>query len=114
MSAKYHVRAREFLNKRPEMRAYIIGVVEDTRSYADCFEDGWKWGRIELRMADCFGEIAFEFNMDSHRERVNSLHKIRKMAEVIEQVRAAIEIEYESIEQREAIKPLLKALSAIH
>ncbi len=114
MSKKFHVQERTFLNKITGMRAYVIGVVEDTRDIPDCYEDGWKWGQIELKLADCFEEISFEFNMSTKEERENSLHKIRKLAEVIDSVRKAIEVEGESIEAREAIKPLLRALTAVH
>jgi hypothetical protein len=114
MSKKFHVQARTFLNKTPGMRAYVIGVVEDTRDIPDCYEDGWKWGQIELKMADCYEEISLEFNMSTREDRENSLHKIRRLAEVITAVRDAIEIEAESIEAREAIKPLLRALTAVH
>jgi hypothetical protein len=114
MSKKSHVQERTFLNKLPGMRAYVIGVVEDTREIPDCYEDGWKWGQIELKIADCFEEISLEFNMSSKEERENSLHKIRKLADVIDSIRQAIEIEADSIAAREAIKPLLRALTAIH
>ena len=114
MSKKFHIQDSAFLNKTAGMRAYIIGVVEDTRDIPDCYEDGWKWGQIELKLADCFEEISFEFNMSTKEDRENSLYKIRKLAEVINSVREAIEIEADSIEAREAIKPLLRALTAIH
>lgn len=114
MSKKFHVQERTFLNKTPGMRAYVIGVVEDTRDIPDCHEDGWKWGQIELKIADCFEEISLEFNMSTRDDRENSLYKIRKLAEVIDSMRIAIEIEADSIEAREAIKPLLRALTAVH
>ena len=37
MSKKYHIRERCFLNKKIDMRAYVMAVVEDTRDIADCF-----------------------------------------------------------------------------
>lgn len=114
MSKKYHVQERTFLNKMTGMRAYVIGVVEDTRDIPDCYEDGWKWGQIELKIADCYEEISLEFNLSTKEERENSLHKIRKLAEIIVLVRDAIQIEADSIEAREAIKPLLRALTAVH
>ena len=114
MSKKYHVQERTFLNKRTGMRAYIIGLVEDTRDVPDCYEEGWKWGEIELKLADCYEEISLEFNMNTKEDRENSLYKIRKLAEVINSVREAIEIEAESIEAREAIMPLLRALTTVH
>jgi hypothetical protein len=114
MSKKYHVREREFLNKKPEMRAYVMAVVEDTRDMADCYEEGWKWGEIELKLADCFDEVSFEFNLSTREERENSLFKIRKIAEAVNAVRDAMEIEARDIEAREAVKPLLRALSAVH
>ena len=114
MSKKYHVQDRAFLNKRVDMRAYIFGIVEDTRDIPDCYEDGWKWGAIELKLADCYDEVSFEFNLSTREDRENSLYKIRKIAEVVNAVRTAIEIEADSIEAREAIKPLLRAMTAIH
>jgi hypothetical protein len=114
MSKKYHIRERAFLNKKTDMRAYIIGIVEDTRDYADVCEDGWRWGSIELKLADCYDEVSFEFCMNTREERENSLYKIRKIAEIVNAVRQAIEIEADSIENREAIMPLLKAMTAVH
>ena len=114
MSKKYHVQERTFLNKRTGMRAYIIGLVEDTRDVPDCYEEGWKWGEIELKLADCYEEISLEFNMNTKEDRENSLYKIRKLAEVINSVREAIEIEAESLEAREAVLPLLRALTTVH
>jgi hypothetical protein len=114
MSKKYHVRERAFLNLKTEMRAYIFGLVEDTREIADCFEDGWRWGEIELKLADCFDEVSFEFNLSTKEERENSLYKIRKIAEVVNAVRDAIEIEAGDIDAREAVKPLLRAMTAVH
>ena len=114
MSKKFHVQERAFLNKTPGMRAYVIGVVEDTRDIPDCYEDGWKWGQIELKIADCYEEISLEFNMSSREDRLNSLHKIRILSEVITSMRDAMVIEADSIEAREAIKPLLRALTAVH
>ncbi|HMQ02753.1 MAG TPA: hypothetical protein PKD26_02440 [Pyrinomonadaceae bacterium] len=113
MSKKYHIRERCFLNKKIDMRAYVMAIVEDTREIADSFEDGWKWGEIELKLADCFDEVSFEFNLSTRADRENSLFKIRKIAEVVTAVKEAIEIEADDIECREAIKPLFKAL-AVH
>jgi hypothetical protein len=114
MSKKYHIQERAFLNKKIEMRAYIFGIVEDTRDIADCFEDGWKWGEIELKLADCFDEVSFDFNLSTKEERENSLYKIRTIAEIVNAVRDAIEIEASDKDAREAIKPLLRALGAVH
>lgn len=114
MSKKYHIRDRSFLNKKTNMREYIIGVVEDTRDIPDCHEDGWKAGHIELKMADCYEEICFDFDRSTKEERDNSLFKARKMAEIMTAFKNAIEIENESIEAREAIKPLLRAMMAVH
>jgi hypothetical protein len=114
MSKKYHIRERAFLNKKTEMRAYVMAAVEDTRDIADCFEEGWKRGEIELKLADCFDEVSFEFNLSTKEERENTLYKIRKIAETVNAVLYAIEIEAADIESREAIKPLYKALTAVH
>jgi hypothetical protein len=65
MSKKYHVQERTFLNLQMEMRAYIIAVVEDTRDIPNIKEDDWKWGQIELKLADCNREVSFDFDLSS-------------------------------------------------
>ena len=114
MSKKYHIQERTFLNKKPEMRAYILAVVEDTREIDQALEDEWKWGHIELRLADCVEEISFEFDLSDREERENSLYKARKLAEVIIAFRDALEVEANEIESREAVVPLLRAMTAVH
>ena len=114
MSKKYHVQERTFLNLKTEMRAYIIGVIEDTREVPNVNEDDWKWGQIELKLADCSREVSFEFDLSSEEDRENSLFKIRKIAEVINAVHLAIEIEAESINERQSFTPKMKAMTAVH
>lgn len=114
MSKKYHIRDRSFLNRDPEMRAYIMALVEDTRDIAQCFEDDWRWGEIELKLADCFDEVSFEFDLSTSADRENSLYKARKIAEFVNAFVAALELEAADIEAREAVKPLYKALAAVH
>ena len=114
MSKKFHVQERGFLNQKMDMRAHIIGIVEDTREIPNENENEWKWGLIRLMMSDCFDNISFEFDLSSHEERENSLYKIRKIAEVVIAVRDAIEIEAESIAERQSFVPLAKAASTVH
>jgi len=115
MNKKFHVRERAFLNLKTDMRAYIIAVVEDTREIPNSNEDDWKWGQIELKMADCHDDISLEFNLSTPQERENSLFKIRKLAEVINAFRDALEIEAESIAERQAFAPIAKAAgTAVH
>jgi len=109
MNKKYHVQERTFLNLKTEMRAYIIGVIEDTRDISNVNEDDWKWGQIELKMADCSREVSFDFDLSTREDRENSLFKIRKIAEVINAVQNAIELEAESIEARQSFKPAAQA-----
>ena len=114
MSKKYHVQERTFLNLQTEMRAYIIGVIEDTREIPNMEEDDWKWGQIELKLADCSREVSFDFDLSSKEDRENSLYKIRKIAEVVNAVHQAIETEAESIEERQSFTPKTKAMTAVH
>lgn len=114
MSKKYHVQERTFLNLKTEMRAYIIGVIEDTREIPNVDEDDWKWGQIELKLADCNREVSFDFDLSTSEDRENSLYKIRKIAEVINAVHQAIEIEAESINERQSFIPLAKAAGTVH
>jgi hypothetical protein len=65
---KYHVRKRLFLNRDEEYPAFIIGIVEDTSDLPND-DDDWKWGKIELKLGDCYRHISFDFNMDTRRSR---------------------------------------------
>ncbi|HMT09695.1 MAG TPA: hypothetical protein PKA82_17020 [Pyrinomonadaceae bacterium] len=112
MSKKYHVRERSFLNLETEMRAYVIGVVEDTRDIPNSDENDWKWGKIELSLADCSREVSFDFDLSTPEDRENSLHKIRKIADVVNAVHRAIEVEAESINERQSFKPATQTMSA--
>lgn len=111
MNRKYHISKREFLNKDPAMRAYAMAIVEDTRDVAQHNEDHWRWGEIELKFADCFDEVSFEFDLSTPQHRANSLHKARKIAEFINEFVRSIETEAADIDAREAVKPLYKALA---
>ena len=109
---KYHVRKRMFLNRDLDMRAFAIGIVQDTRVIPNENEDGWKWGTIELTLGDCNRQISYDFNLSSKENRANSLYKIRRIAAIVNAVCEAIEIEVESIESRKIVKPKAKAKSA--
>src|SRR4051812_20648743 len=97
---KYHVNRRLFLNRDNDMTAFIVGLVEDTRAVPLENEDGWKWGTIELMISDCYRKICFNFNLNDSEARRNSLYKIRRIAEVVNDVKDAIEIECKSISKR--------------
>ena len=114
MSKKFHVRERTFLNLQTELRAYIIAVVEDTREIPNQNEDDWKWGQIELKLADCSREVSFDFDLSSGDDRENSLYKIRRIAEVINAFHKALEIEAETIAERQAFTPLAKAATSVN
>lgn len=101
---KYHVRKRIFLNLDLDMRAFAIAIVEDTRGIPDS-EDGWKWGEIQLNLGDCNRQVAFHFDMETKHDRRKSLYKIRRIAEIVNSVRDAIETEAESMERRKIVKP---------
>jgi hypothetical protein len=114
MSKKYHVQERTFLNLHMELRAYIIAVVEDTREIPNINEDDWKWGQIELKLADCNREISLDFDLSTADGRENSLYKIGKIAEVINAFHEALKIEAESITERQSFTPNVKAMTAVH
>ena len=97
VTERYYVRRREFLNEDPDLPAFIIGIVEDTRAIPD--EDPkqrWTEGTIVLDLADCNRRVSFYFNMYDAAERANSLRKISLIAEVVTAVRDAIALEVES------------------
>jgi hypothetical protein len=101
-TARYHVRRREFLNEDPELPAFIIAVVEDTRDLPDDPEDHWKWGTVVLDLADCSRRVSFDFDLNNATSRANSLRKINLIAEVVNEVRDAIVVEVESRDARPA------------
>lgn len=100
---KYHVRKRLFLNRDEELPALIIGIVEDTREIPND-DESWKWGTIELKIGDCYRRVSFDFDMETRENRANSLYKINRLAEVVNAVRDAIQIEIDSINKRPQIK----------
>ena len=118
MSKKYHLRRREFLNLDVELRAYIIAVVEDGRDRhiepRTTEVDDDYYLDISLRIADCRKEIFLDFDLETQEERENSLHKIRTLAEVINEFKLAIEKEIEVITARESIPRHARAASAVH
>lgn len=101
---KYHVRKRMFLNRNLDMRAFAIGIVEDTRRAATENEEDWKSGWIELVLADCYRHVSFDFNLRTKEDRADSLYKIRRIAAIVNAVRDAIETEAKSIDERKPIK----------
>lgn len=111
---KYHVRKRIFLNRDTDMRAFAIGIVQDTRDIPNDDENGWQYGMIQLNLGDCYRHVSFDFNMDTKESRLDSLYKIRRIAAIVNAVRDAIEIEAESIGARKIVEPKveLKAKSA--
>ena len=111
-TTRYHVQRREFLNEDVEMPAFIIGVVEDTRELPDAPEDNWKWGAVTLDLADCSRRVSFDFDLNDADSRANSLRKINLIAEVVNAVRDAIEIEVESRNKRPHVQDRTQAAVA--
>src|SRR6266481_4344248 len=101
-ATRYHIRRREFLNEDPELPAFVVGVVEDTRDLPDDPEEGWKYGTVVLDLADCFRRVSFDFDLYDASARENSLRKINLIAEVVNEVRDAIAVEVESRNARPA------------
>ncbi|HEY6247724.1 MAG TPA: hypothetical protein VIX17_27535 [Pyrinomonadaceae bacterium] len=93
---RYHVRRREFLNENPEMPAYVIGIVQDTKDMPDEDSEQWKWGTAMLDFGDCSRRVSFDLDMSGPEERANTLHKINLIAEVVNAVRDAIAKEVDS------------------
>lgn len=90
-----------FLNRDPELPAYVIAVVEDTRGMPDDDpQQPWKWGAITLDFGDCSRRVSFDFDMETPEKRANSLYKIRRLAEAVNAVREALEIEVASHDAR--------------
>ena len=101
ITERYYVRRREFLNQDPDLPAFIIGIVEDTRQIPDDDPNRrWDDGTIILDLADCYRRVKFDFMMYDAAERANSLRKITLIAEVVNAVREGIALEVESRDAR--------------
>ena len=114
MSKKYRVQERTFLNLKPEMRAYVIAVVEDTSEFIPCCEKHRKEGEIVFQLASCYTELNLHFDMKTAAERLNSLHKATKLAEVVNAFRQAIADEVAAIEERRSIQQNTRASAAVN
>jgi hypothetical protein len=114
MSKKYHFRERMFLNINPEMRAYVIAVVENTSDFPACCEEYRKGGEIILEIASCYDEINLHFDMATEADRENSLFKATKLAEIANAFREAIEREVKGLNERTIIHQHARAASAVH
>jgi hypothetical protein len=114
MSKKYHYRERAFLNINPEMRAYVIAVVEDTGNFPDCCEQFRKGGEIVFEIASCYDEINLHFEMATESDRENSLYKATKLAEVANAFREAIEREVKALDERTSVQQHTRAVAAVH
>ena len=109
IKTKYHVKKRIFLNRDLDMRAIAVGIVQDTRGIPNTEEKNWEWATIELTLSDCTRSVSYDFNLNTKRDRANSLYKIRRIAEIVNAVRDAIEAEAESIDERKIVKPKAKS-----
>ncbi len=114
MSKKYHIQERTFLNLKPEMRAYVIALVEDTSEYPVCCDEYQKGGEIVLELASCYDEIYLHFDMETSADRENSLHKARRLAEVVNAFREALEKEVISMNERNSVHQHTRASAAVH
>ncbi|CAN5209957.1 hypothetical protein BH20ACI1_BH20ACI1_25990 [soil metagenome] len=112
IKTKYHVKKRIFLNRDLDMRAVAVGIVQDTRNIPNTEEKNWEWATIELTLSDCTRSVSYDFNLNTKRDRANSLYKIRRIAAIVNAVKDAIEIEAKSIDERKIIKQKPKAKGA--
>ena len=114
MAKEFRMNDREFLNLQTDLRAYIIAYVEDTSPYPACCDEYREGGQIALKIADCYDEIDLYFDLSTGRERRNSLHKAKTLAEILTRFYNAIEAEVKAIEEREALKQHARAAASIH
>jgi hypothetical protein len=114
MSKTFHMDERAFLNLHIDLRAYIIAYVEDTSSYSACSDEYREGGQIALKLADCYREIDLNFDLSTERERENSLHKAKTLADILTRFSEAIEAEVKAIEERATVQQHERAAAAVH
>ena len=102
---RYHVKRRAFLNRDAGLPAFVIGIVQDTSAMPDDDpKQPWKWPDVVLDLGDCNRRVSFDFPMRTRCDRAASLHKIRRLAEVVNAVRDALEQEVAAINARPSSK----------
>ena len=109
---RYHVQRREFLSQHPAVAEYIIGIVEDTRNIPDEDEESWKSGRMYLEISDGYRYVVFNLGMSDREDRAYTLRQINLIAEVVNEVRDAVQLEVESRAARPHILYLAEAAVA--
>ena len=102
MVTKYHLQKRLFLNRDKDKPAFILACVEDTREIPD--SDEKITGEITLSISDCYDRISLHFYLGNADDRANSLYKIRRLAETINEFQKALEIEAKTITKRKILK----------
>lgn len=99
MNKKFHIRKRMFLNDDFDLPAFVIAVVEDTSDLQTTGKDEFHYGNIDLTLSDCNRQISYHFCLYNAESRANSLNKIKRLAETINEFRDALEKEIEMIEK---------------
>ena len=112
ITTRYHVQRREFLSEYPAVSEYMIGIVEDTRDIPDENEESWKSGRMYLEISDGYRYVVFNLGMSDSEQRAYTLRQINLIAEVINEVRDAVQLEVESRAARPHILYLAEAAVA--
>lgn len=99
MNTKYRMKKRMFLNDDFDMPAFVIAVVEDTTDKQSSNDEEFHYGGISLVLSDCSRQVSYDFCLYNKESRENSLNKIKRLAELVNEFRDALEKEIEMVEQ---------------
>jgi hypothetical protein len=97
MNTKYRMKKRMFLNDEFDMPAFVIAVVEDTTDLQSDKSEEFHYGEISLVLSDCIRQVSYDFCLYSEESRKNSLNKIKRLAETINEFREVLEKEIEMV-----------------
>lgn len=102
---------REFLNEKGHHSfASIIASIRRNENGVE--KDGSDTASVQMMLMDCSKQVSLAFDINNHRERSNSLHKIRTLIEALQQFEETLitEAEYQSGQEKIRLQKQIESM----